>query len=301
MTAQPAHPGVSLSAERLIALRHVMASAEGEAALARLPGGFRTRRRGQGIETADMREYAPGDDIRHIHRGATARTGRLHIRRFQEERDRVCLLVADFRTPMFWGLSRAFLSVAAAEALALTGWRLTQDGARAGLLAITPDAPVIIAARGKTRGMLDVIGGLVRAYERSLTAIMEGRAGDGPQLDQSLAQAARLTPAGAEIIIASGFDNPGGALRDGLDRLASRRSLRLLQISDAKTHEMPRGWYPVKLSDGRRKRIYLSGARAEDEAGPRPGGREALLVNAGDPVEITAQKLTGAFSGRLAS
>ena len=107
-------PGVSLSSEGLIAMRRVILQADKVPVLANLPGGFATRRKGHGLEVADKRVYAPGDDIRHLDRNATARTGVLHIRQFQEERDRVTLLIADFRPSMFWGLRRAFRSVAAA-------------------------------------------------------------------------------------------------------------------------------------------------------------------------------------------
>ncbi|MEM8952145.1 MAG: DUF58 domain-containing protein, partial [Pseudomonadota bacterium] len=100
-------PGVTLGANDLIALRHVALASETSEVLAALPGGFATRRKGSGLEVADMREYVRGDDPRHLDRGATARTGRLHVRQFLEDRDRILLLIADFRPSMFWGISRA--------------------------------------------------------------------------------------------------------------------------------------------------------------------------------------------------
>ncbi|MEL6963211.1 MAG: DUF58 domain-containing protein, partial [Pseudomonadota bacterium] len=142
-------PGVSLSANHLIALRHVALTSEGSDVLAALPGGFATRRKGRGLDVADVREYVRGDDLRHLDRGATARTGRLHVRQFLEDRDRIVLLIADFRPSMFWGISRAFRSVAAAEALALIGWTVVERGGRVGLLALTPDEPVILPPAGR--------------------------------------------------------------------------------------------------------------------------------------------------------
>jgi len=115
VTAALDNPGVRLTADGLIALRPLAAQIAGDPALARLPGGFVTRRKGHGQEVADVRLYAEGDDVRHLDRGTTARTGALHVRQFQEERDRETLLVADFRPSMLWGISRCFRSVAAAE------------------------------------------------------------------------------------------------------------------------------------------------------------------------------------------
>ena len=117
-------PGVALRSDDLIALRQVAIMSDAAPVLAALPGGFPTRRKGHGLEVADMREYVAGDDLRHLASSATARTGRLHIRQFSEERDRITLLVADFRPNMLWGLKRAFRSVAAAEVLALIGWHV---------------------------------------------------------------------------------------------------------------------------------------------------------------------------------
>ncbi|WP_372571822.1 DUF58 domain-containing protein [Ruegeria jejuensis] len=293
--------GVSLNSGPLIALRRVALSSYAAPPMAALPGGFVTKRRGQGIEVVDVREYVAGDDIRHLDRGTTARTGRLHVRQFQEERDRVSLLVADFRASMFWGLRRAFLSVAAAEALVMIGWHLVESGGRVALLAITPEAPVIVPPRGRTRGMLDVIGGLVQAHRNGLEAVLAGRQ-DALTLDQALTRADRLAPTGAEIIVASGFDAPGSGLADRLDLLAHRRSPRLVLMTEAKTHEMPRGWYPIRLSDGRQKRVYLAQDKAaEVRMYQQVAGRAALVLNASDSVEEIARRISAAFPTRVAA
>jgi uncharacterized protein (DUF58 family) len=40
----------------------------------RLQGDYRTMFRGTGIDVADLREYQPGDDVRHVDWNVTART-----------------------------------------------------------------------------------------------------------------------------------------------------------------------------------------------------------------------------------
>ncbi len=296
MTDALGHAGVSLTTDALIALRHIALADHDNPSMAALPGGFLTRKRGQGVEVADVREYVAGDDIRQLDRGTTARTGRLHVRQFQEERDRVALLVADFRAPMFWGLKRAFLSVAAAEALALIGWHMVESGGRVGLLAITTETSVIVPPRGKTRGMLDVIGGLVQAHARSLTALQNGE-DEGWTLQQALAGVERLTPIGSEVIIASGFDQRGDGFSDLLDRLDHRRNPRLVLVTESKTHEMPRGWYPIRLSDGQQRRVYLAEAQPLNELTyQKIATHPALVVNASDPVENTSRRISSAFA-----
>lgn len=299
MTAALQAPGVALGSDGLIALRRVILQAEAAPVLANLPGGFATRRKGHGLEVADMREYVAGDDIRHLDRNTTARTGRLHVRQFQEERDRVCLLVADFRPSMFWGLRRALRSVAAAEALALVGWSVVESGGRVGLLTLSAGAPVIVPPRGRVRGMLDVIGGMVQAHAHALEAVAAGQGSD-PPLDQALARAGRLAPSGSEIVIASGFDAPGATLSDRVAELARRRTPRLILITDGAAEALPRGRYPVRLADGRRIRLSIGGGTTPQvQPVERIADRPALVLDAGEPVEQTARRIVAAFpSGR---
>jgi len=298
-------PGVALRSDALIALRQVALNAVPADALAALPGGFAPRRKGHGLEVADMRDYVPGDDIRHLDRGTTARTGRLHVRQFQEERDRVTLLVADFRPSMFWGLSRALRSVAAAEALALIGWTLIEGGGRVGLLAITSAGSVAVPARGRVRGMLDVIGGLVEAHGAGISAMRSGQRTD-PPLDLALTRADRLVPPGSELVIASGFDTPGTDLGDRLEALARRRRPRLLYITDGAAGRMPRGRYPIRTPDGRKLRLELGRSprrdapdeHVTDEHVAEIANRPALILDAGEAVEAMARRLAAAFPTR---
>lgn len=303
MTEALSAPGIALRPEALIALRRMVLTAEAPPVLAALPGGFATRRKGHGLEVADVREYVAGDDIRHLDRGTTARTGRLHVREFQEERDRVTLLVADFRPAMLWGVRRAFRSVAAAEALALIGWNVIESGGRVGLLALGPGAPVVVPPAGRVRGMLNVIGGLVRAHEAALAAMAAGE-GQDPVLDQGLARADRIVPSGSEIVIASGFDVPGPELADRLNALARRRVPRLVLISDGQ--DLPRGIYPIVTRDGQRLRVALGGGGAPESApGSLPvrevAGQPALVLDAGAEVAATARRIVAAFPAERAA
>lgn len=294
-------PGVALGSGGLIALRRVALSSAAVPVLAALPGGFATRRKGHGLEVADMREYVVGDDLRHLDRGTTARTGRLHVRQFQEERDRITLLIADFRPAMYWGMRRAFRSVAAAEALSLIGWNAVESGGRVGLLALTASDIVVVPPRGRTRGMLDVIGGMVEAHASGLAALQQGAVAE-PPLDQGLARAERVAPPGAELVIASGFDTPGAGFADRLDALARRRSPRLVLITDAEAGGLPPGRYPIRLPDGRRVRVNLGDSGADASAPVRRiAGRPALVLDAGETVEQMARRLAAAFVAERAA
>ena len=293
--------GVALDADALIALRQMALSARRDPVLAALPGGVATRRKGQGLEVADTREYVAGDDFRRLDFGTTARTGVLHVRRFHEERDRITLLVADFRPAMLWGIRRAFRSVAAAEILSVIGWDVVENGGRVGLLAVLPDTVLTVPARARVRGMLDVIGGLVEGHDAALRRLRSGRC-DDPPLEEALVRADRLVPARAEIVVASGFDRLGPGFSTRIDEIARRRVPRLIHVTDAVGASLPKGRYPIRLPDGTRRHIRKHEAAPERAEAPTwIAGHPAVVVDAGRPLQDSLPRLGAVMAARPAA
>ena len=66
-------------------------------------GERRSRRLGTGLEFADHRDYAPGDDLRYLDWGAYGRLGRLLVRLFEEEEDLYVHLLLDASASMAGG------------------------------------------------------------------------------------------------------------------------------------------------------------------------------------------------------
>ena len=60
-----------------------------------LAGDYLSAFKGSGIEFDQLREYQPGDDVRLINWHSTAKTGKLMIKEFIEERDRTVILMVD--------------------------------------------------------------------------------------------------------------------------------------------------------------------------------------------------------------
>ncbi|KPL52249.1 hypothetical protein ABB55_08395 [Prosthecomicrobium hirschii] len=237
-------PGVAPDAEHLLRLRHwVRADRAAPRAATALPGGFVVRRRGRGLEVDDIRLFAEGDDLRHLDRNATARTGEPHVRTFRDERERTLLLLVDLRPSMLWGTRRALRSAAAVEAAALAGWRALETGGRIGLLAFGVGEPVVVPARGRVRGMIAVAGGLAVAHDAALAgALGAGPWGGSPQtrspsdepsLAAGLRIAARLAPKGATVLLVSGFDHPGADFDEAAGLMMRRSDLAALVVVDA--------------------------------------------------------------------
>ncbi len=119
--------------------------------------------RGRGMEYAESRSYAVGDDARHIDWRLTARSGKPHTKLFQAERERLTLIVADTSPSLYFGTRVRFKSVQAARAGAIAAWIAIRDGDRvAALRGSDREAPVPPAAG--PRGALRVLDALVRWY-----------------------------------------------------------------------------------------------------------------------------------------
>lgn len=148
------------------------------------------------------------------------------------------VLVADFRPSMLSGQLRAFRSVAAAEALALIGWRVCLDGGWVALLALGAGAPVVVAPSHGDEGMSRVIDGLVRAHDLAEGLALAGQFED-PPLTPALCALDEIAAPGAALVIASGFEMPGAGLAARIEALSRAHHLRLLHVTDGGEPECP--------------------------------------------------------------
>lgn len=247
---------IALEARTLLNLRGLVHRRRAERSVTSLPGGVVTRPRGRGLETAELRAFAPGDDPRHLDRNATARTGHPQVRLFHAERDRTTILIADFRPSMLWGTRRTLRSIAAAEALAVAGWEAIVSGGRVGLIAVTAAETILLDPRARDLAMVRVIGGMVRAHQQAIAH----SSADDPPLSDVLGLANRAAPRGAEVVLASALEDLGAGFPDAALPLSARTHLRVLRVADAFETTPPPGRYR-----------FATKANPEGTAG-RPGG-----------------------------
>src|SRR6476661_6065259 len=71
-----------------------------------LAGRHRSPRHGFAVEFAQHREYAPGDDLRHLDWKVFARTERYHLKQYEQETNLVAWLVVDASESMRVGTVR---------------------------------------------------------------------------------------------------------------------------------------------------------------------------------------------------
>ena len=131
-----------------------------------LAGRHRSPRHGFAVEFAQHREYAPGDDIRHIDWKVYARTERYHLKQYEQETNLVAWLVVDASESMAVGthhrpdgtaITKYDVACTLAAALA---YLITQQSDSVGL--------ALLADRGRIALRSSSVGGQFREVLRSL-------------------------------------------------------------------------------------------------------------------------------------
>jgi len=228
--------GITPSLDELVALRRaVVGRRPPRRGHHGLSGQAPSAMRGRGMEYAESREYAIGDDARHIDWRLTARTGKPHTKLFQAERERLTLVVADTAPTLYFGTRVRFKSVQAARAGALAAWVAVRDGDRiAALRGSSGEAPVVPVAG--TRGALRVLDAMVRWYARP------------PALDDGLAvaldHADRLARPGTRLVVLADPLSAAGITQTRWSTLAQHREVVVLLLSDPLEREPPMSRLP---------------------------------------------------------
>ena len=282
--------GTSITTDHLLGIRHLIGAGEpgANARTMMLPGGIVTRRRGRGLETDDIRPFTYGDDVRHIDRNTTARTGQLHVRSFRDERERSVLLVADFRPSMLFGTKRAFRSVAAAEALTLAGWRIAGQGGRVGVFARAGGETFFHRPGAGDRSMKAVAGRLAAAHAAALAA----RDTEDPPLSGLIEAAGRTLPHDGTLLLATALDRPGEDFDTVARDLVHRAALDVFLTVDAFERAPVPGTYPYLSPEGRRASGEVKDSRSAAEIDARArrierlGGRALVLDASLEPLEL---------------
>ncbi|MFC7301336.1 DUF58 domain-containing protein [Cognatiluteimonas weifangensis] len=206
--------------------------------------------RGRGMEYAESREYAIGDDARHIDWRLTARSGKPHTKLFQAERERLTLLVADTAPALYFGTRVRFKSVQAARAGAVAAWAAVRDGDRiAALRGSMREAPVAPAAG--PRGALRVLDALVRWYRAP--------PGDDAGLAQALEHARRLLRPGSRLVVLADPASVAAVPAQRWPALALHNEVIVLLLSDPLERDPPQASLPFRAG-GHRVELDLATA-----------------------------------------
>lgn len=201
-------------------------------------GEYRSVFRGQGVEFSEVREYEPGDDVRHIDWNVTARMGRPYVKRHVEERELTLMLCVDLSGSTQFGTRTRFKAEVAAEAAMLLALSAIRNNDRVGLLLFTDRIEHVVPPGKGRRHVLRLVRDLLAFEPR----------GTGTDVGQAVDYAARMLPHRSIMFVMSDFIAPGrapfadGGVPDWEKRLrtaAGRHDVIALRVADAGDAIMP--------------------------------------------------------------
>jgi len=196
-------------------------------------GVFRSPFRGQGLEFDEVREYAPGDDVRYIDWRVTARMDKPYLKVFAEEKERSVVLCVDVNDCVRFGARRTFKSVQAARAAAILGWRALDNHDRVGG-ALFGDVAGELQFFSPSRSR--------QSFWRLLKQLCVPVVDDGGErvaLDVVLRRLNQVAPTGSLVFVVSDFCHLGEWFEQQLGGLRRRCDVVFVEVSDRADRQLP--------------------------------------------------------------
>ncbi|MEZ5728691.1 MAG: DUF58 domain-containing protein [Burkholderiaceae bacterium] len=198
-----------------------------------LQGDHRTLHRGSGLDLADLREYQPHDDVRHIDWNATARTGVPHVREFREDREIAIWFLVDHSASVAFGTPGRTKRSLAAESVGALGRMLVRHGNRVGSIVSDGSGTSIVPARGGRRHLLRLLEPLMRPPREPV------RGGEGTtDLAVLLAEGVKLIRRRSQVFVLSDFISLPG-WQQAIGELARRHEVIAVRLYDPAEQMVP--------------------------------------------------------------
>lgn len=219
-------------------------------------GGYRSAFRGQGMEFEEVREYVPGDDVRHIDWNVTARSGQPFLKTFREERDLQVMLLVDVSGSMRFGaipgISPRTKLATAAEAAAVVALTALANNDMIGLVTFTD----------QTCSHLPVRKGRGHAMRILRECLAPPSASGTTSISHALAELQTVAKRRTVCFLVSDFLSIEPQLGSELVRAGRRHDLVALRIVEPAEAELPGGGAPIAIDDPELgSRHVLSGSR----------------------------------------
>jgi uncharacterized protein (DUF58 family) len=240
-------------------------------------GTHTSRLYGRGMDYAESRAYQPGDDVRRMDWRLTARSGRLHTKLFQEEREGQLLIMLDQHASMRFGTRVRFKSVQAARAAACAAWYAARAGERIGLITFGGHAH-LQRPRAGARGALDVCGVIARCDALP--------SDDAQPLSEALHHVIKLQQSANRVLLISDGQSTDEAAQRRMLEMMRHTALRILVVADAlELQWAPSGQYPIEHA-GERHRLTLQSEQQRQSFQQRLGAGQARLVQMAQSIGV---------------
>ncbi len=120
-------------------------------------GAYHSVFKGQGMDFEEVREYAPGDDIRDIDWNVTAKMDKPFVKKYREERELTIMLCVDLSASGDFGSIDQSKRELAAELASVLAFSATRNNDKVGLLLFTDKIEKVILPKKGRQHVLRVI------------------------------------------------------------------------------------------------------------------------------------------------
>ena len=192
-----------------------------------LAGEYHSVFKGRGMEFDEVREYAPGDEIRTIDWNVTARTGRPFVKRYVEERELTVWLMVDLSASGSFGSRKQLKNEVAAELCALLAFSAIKNNDKVGLVVFTDQIELFVAPNKGRSHVLRLIRDLLNFTARS----------KGTNIAQALDYLGRVTHKKGVVFLVSDFIAPD--YKKPLRIVGRRHDLIAVSVADLREAALP--------------------------------------------------------------
>ncbi len=238
---------------------------------------------GWAAEFTEYRQYAPGDDLRHLDWRVLARTDRHFLKKYEDETNLRCWLLVDSSASMSFGARGVTKSDYARTLVATLAWFLHEQRDLVGTALFDESIHDVVTPRSRPGHLRRVLAALARPSN-----------GRDTHLEAALAEIARLARRRSLIVIVSDFLTPPANWSRALAELtAARHDVRALQILDPAEISLegfgrPALWEDIETGETR----YVDPARATDLYRRRLEEHTAELHTAFNRARVSRQLIT---------
>jgi uncharacterized protein (DUF58 family) len=264
-----------------------------------LQGDYRTLFRGFGLDLADLREYQPYDDVRHIDWNVTARTQIPHVRVYNEDREVTAWFLLDLSPSVDFGSGAVSKRQVLTEFTAVMARLLTRQGNKVGAILYNGMADFVIPPR---TGRRHVLGLLEQVFSRP-RLLRAPQTDLGAFLRRSLAVVRRrsLVFVVSDFISKPGWEQALSFINRRHEGIAVRLAdpldlalpdIGLLTFEDAETGEQ----LFVDTTDKGFRRRFADMAAAAEEAQMQAfadAGMDVLELSTGDDLADAIMRFAG--------
>lgn len=190
-------------------------------------GRYHSVFKGQGMDFSEVREYAPGDDIRSIDWNVSARMDHPYVKIYREERELTVLLLVDVSASGKFGTDTSLKREVAGELTALLTLSAMFNNDKVGLLLFSDYAEHFVAPNKGQRHALRLIRDVL-AYQPKH---------QGTKISSAVEFVLRAARKKAVIFLISDFQDDGW---QSVIRVASRKhDLIAIELYDPRERELP--------------------------------------------------------------